>query len=435
MIKMTEYAKRRSELMRKIGPQGIMILPSSPEVLRNGDATYSYRQHSDFYYLTGLEEPDAVMVLAPKRQEGEYILFNRSRDPDREIWDGPRAGQEGARKLYKADQAFVFNELPHMLPELLEGRDTIHYPLGIHTEFDKLILSGLGKVRSRIRGGAKMPDSFADITPTLHEMRVIKSKEEIDVIQKAVDISADAHIRAMSVCRPGMYEYELEAELMHEFVRNGARSPAYNSIVGAGRNSCVLHYINNNAKIKSGDLVLIDAGAEYQNYAADITRTFPANGKFSGEQRAIYEIVLDAQLAAIKTVKPGSPWTAAQDAIIKTITQGLVDLKLLKGDVSNLIEKKAYKTFYMHNSGHWLGLDVHDVGMYRLGGKWRTLKEGMVLTIEPGIYISDSMSKVDKRWHNIGVRIEDDLVVTKKGHHVLSHKVPKTIEDVEAAMV
>lgn len=435
MIKMSDYAKRRAALMRKIGKKDIVLLPAAPERLRNGDAIYAYRQQSDFYYLTGFDEPESVMVLAPKRKEGEYILFNRMRDPDREVWDGPRAGQEGARRDYKANQAFPIQELEKQLPALLEGRECIHYPLGVNVAFDKLIMAAIAKLRGKIRAGAQSPIEFADITPTLHEMRLFKSKAEIALMQKAVDITAKGHLHAMQRCRPGMHEYELEAELMYQFLQHGARFTAYNSIIGAGKNSCVLHYIRNAEKIKSGDLVLIDAGAEYQNYAADITRTFPANGRFSGEQRAIYELVLDSQLAAIKTIKPGAPWTAPQTAIIRILTQGLVDLGILKGNVSNLIERKAYYPFYMHNAGHWLGLDVHDAGRYRINGKWRPFKPGMVLTVEPGIYISSTIPGVPARWHHIGVRIEDNVVVTTSGRQVMSQQIPKTVADIEAIMV
>lgn len=434
MITMKEYAKRRKTMMQKIGSKSILILPTAPESPRNGDAFFAYRQNSDFYYLTGFNEPEAMLILAPKRAEGEFLLFNRVRDRDREIWDGPRAGQEGARKKFLADVAYPVNEFSLLLPELLAGRESVYYPLGINLEFDKILINAVNQVRAKIRGGTQTPLAFVDITPTLHEMRLFKSPEEVEVMQKAVDITAEAHVRAMSVCRPGMMEYELEAELMYIFQKNGARSPAYNSIVGSGRNSCILHYIENNQKMKDGDLVLIDAGAEYHNYAADITRTFPANGKFSGEQRAIYELVLDSQLAAIKTVKPGAGWTAAQDVILKIITQGLIDLGILKGRLDDLIEKQAYMPFYMHKSGHWLGLDVHDVGRYRLDTKWRKLKSGMVFTIEPGIYISADIPGVPKRWHNIGVRIEDDVLVTDKGCRVLSQQIPKTVADIEAIM-
>jgi len=434
MIQMTEYAKRRKTLMQKIGPNGIVVLPSAPEILRNGDAVYPYRQNSDFYYLTGFEEPEAVLVLAPNRKEGEYILFNRVRDRDREIWDGPRAGQEGAVEDYLADQAFPFSELTLMLPELLAGRESIHYPLGINREFDKILLHSVNHVRSKVRGGLQSPAAFVDITPSLHEMRLFKSPAEMATMQKAIDITATAHQRAMAICKPGMNEYQLEAELMYSFQSQGARYAAYSSIVGAGRNTCILHYVNNNQKIADGDLVLIDAGAEYENYAADITRTFPANGRFTEEQRAIYELVLASQLAAIKSIKPGVLWTNAQDIIVKVITQGLIDLGLLKGRLDDLIEKQAYFPFYMHRSGHWLGLDVHDVGRYRVETKWRTLQPGMVFTVEPGIYISADIPGVDKRWHNIGVRIEDDVLVTEKGCDVLSQRIPKTVADIETLM-
>lgn len=434
MINMSEYAKRRKELMRHVGPTGIVILPSASEILRSGDSTYHFRQNSDFYYLTGFDEPDAVVVLAPKRKEGEYILFNRVRDRDREIWDGPRAGQEGAVKEYGADQAFPIEKFEEMLPELLAGRESIHYPLGLNGEFDSKILQAINHIRAKIRTGIQSPIAFVDITPSIHEMRILKTAAEISVMQKAVDITADGHIRAMKTCKPGMNEYELEAEIMYEFQRNGARFAAYNSIVGAGRNACILHYVSNNNVINNGDLVLIDAGAEYQNYAADITRTFPANGKFSAEQRAIYELVLESQLAGIKAVKPGAAWTAPQTAIVKILTQGLIDLGILKGRLDDLIEKEAYFPFYMHRSGHFLGLNVHDVGRYRVNNKWRPLEAGMVLTIEPGIYISADIPGVNKRWHNIGVRIEDNVLVTKTGRDVLSHRIPKKVEDIEKIM-
>lgn len=433
-IKMTEYAKRRKELMRSIGPNAIAILPANHEILRNGDAHYSFRQNSDFYYLTGFEEPEAYLVLAPKRKDGEYILFNRVRDKDKEIWDGPRAGQQGAVKEFLADESFPVAEFEAMLPDLLEGREALYYPVGFNRAFDQTLLDGVNEIRAKVRTGKQSPVEFIDVSALLHEMRLIKSPAEAAVMRKAAEISADAHVRAIKACKPGMFEYELEAEIMHEFQRNGARNAAYNSIVGAGRNSCILHYIANNNKINAGDLVLIDAGCEYQNYAADITRTFPANGKFSAEQKAIYELVLESQLAAIKAVKPGAAWTLPQDVIVKILTQGLIDLGILKGKLDTLIEKQAYFPFYMHRSGHYLGLDVHDAGRYRVNNKWRTMQEGMVLTIEPGIYISADIPGVHKRWHNIGVRIEDDVLVTKSGRDILSAGVPKTVAEIEALM-
>ena len=434
MIKMTEYAKRRKQLMQQIGPKGIMILTSSPTARRNGDATYAYRQHSDFYYVTGFDEPEAVAILAPKRKEGEFILFNRVRDRKHEIWDGIRAGQAGARKTYGANEAFPIADLETMLPEILSGRETLHYAIGMDPHFDTLVINTLNQLRGRIRSGHQAPVACVDVSETLHEMRLIKSPAEIALMRKAAEISAEAHIRAMRFCKPGINEYQLEAEISHEFQRNGARYPAYTSIVGSGANSCILHYINNNQKIKDGDLVLIDAGAEYEYYAADITRTFPANGHFSDEQRAIYALVLKSQLAAIKTVRPGAAWPSMQTAIVKTLTQGLLDLGILKGRLPDLIEKEAYLPFYMHKSGHWLGLDVHDAGRYKVNGKWRTLKPGMVLTVEPGIYISADIPGVHKRWHNIGVRIEDDVLVTAKGCDILSAGAPKSITDIETLM-
>jgi Xaa-Pro aminopeptidase len=434
MIKMTEYAKRRKQLMQQIGPKGIVILTSANTSRRNGDADYAYRQHSDFYYLTGFDEPEAIAILAPKRKEGEFILFNRVRDRTREIWDGIRAGQEGARKTYGANEAYPFADFEKMLPEILENRETIHYAIGANEYFDEMVLSTLNKLRGRIRSGQQAPVAFADVTETIHEMRLIKSPAEIALMRKAAEISAQAHIRAMKFCKPGVNEYQLEAEIMHEFQSNGARHPAYTSIVGGGENACILHYIANDQKVKDGDLVLIDAGAEYNYYAADITRTFPANGRFSDEQRAIYELVQKSQLAALKAVRPGAAWPSMQTAIVKVLTQGLLDLGILKGRLNDLIEKEAYFPFYMHKSGHWLGLDVHDAGRYKVDGKWRTLKPGMVLTVEPGIYISADIPGVHKRWHNIGVRIEDDVLVTAKGCDILSRDVPKSVADIEALM-
>jgi Xaa-Pro aminopeptidase len=434
MIKMTEYAKRRKQLMQKIGSKGIVILTSSPQLRRNGDADHAYRQHSDLYYLTGFEEPEAVAIIAPKRKEGEFILFNLVRDRDKEIWDGVRAGQAGAKKEFGANESYPISDLEKMLPSLLEGREHIHYAIGMDKTFDKIVLGAMNKMRGKIRNGMLAPVAFVDINDTVHEMRLIKSTAEINLMRKAAQISAQAHVRAMQYCRPGVNEYQLEAEIMHEFQRNGARYPAYTCIVGSGANTCILHYINNDQVIKNGDLVLIDAGAEYKNYAADITRTFPANGRFTPEQRAIYEIVLRSQLAGIKMVKAGAVWPTIQDAILKVITEGLVKVGILKGRVSDLIAKQAYLPFYMHKSGHWLGLDVHDAGRYKVNGKWRKLKPGMVLTVEPGIYISADNRNVNKRWHNIGVRIEDDVLVTARGNEILSRGVPKEITEIEALM-
>lgn len=434
MIKMTEYAKRRKQLMQQIGPSSLLILPAAPIAMRNGDYDYPYRQNSDFFYLTGFEEPEAVMILAPKRKNGEFVLFNRVKDRDKEIWEGIRAGQAGARKNFGANEAFPISELEDRLPELLEGRTEVHYSLGLCKIFDNILLKAVNKIRGKIRNGIQSPLAFVDITNTLHEMRLIKSPEEIKLMRKAAAISVDGHLRAMKTCKVGMKEYQLEAELLYEFQKQGARFPAYTSIVGSGANSCILHYNTNNKTIKDGSIVLIDAGCEYHNYASDITRTFPANGKFTPEQRAIYEIVLEAQLAGIKAIKPGAPWPIVQEVMVKIIVKGLRDLDLLKGNLKEIIEKQSYFKFYMHKSGHWLGLDVHDVGRYKINGKWRKFQPGMVLTVEPGIYISSDIPGVPERWHDIGVRIEDDVLVTSRGHEVLTQRLPKEVDDIEALM-
>jgi Xaa-Pro aminopeptidase len=434
MIEMSEYAKRRQALMQSLGSSSIIILPSAKEVARNNDATFPFRQSSDFYYLTGFEEPNAVLVLLPKRKEGEYLIFNQVRDRETEIWDGPRLGQHGALKHLRADDAFPIQALESILPDLMIGRESIHFPLGYDKNFDNLLIRCLQQLRGKVRSGVKAPVALVDITAHLHEMRLFKSPAEIAVMQKAIDISARAHVRAMEACTPGMMEYQLEAEIVHEFHCHGARSPAYSSIVGSGPNTCILHYVTNNKKIKDGELVLIDAGAEYQNYASDITRTFPANGRFTKEQAAIYNLVLEAQNKAIQSIKPGAPFSKAQEIVVKVITKGLIDLGILKGKLDDLIKKRAYSPFYMHRSGHWLGLDVHDAGAYQENQKSRPLKPGMVLTVEPGIYISSDNPRVHKRWHNIGVRIEDDVLVTRTGCDVMSKHIPKQIKDIEAIM-
>ena len=433
MISMTDYQTRRKQIMGQIGQGNIAILPSAKEILRNGDAVFPFRQNSDFYYLTGFNEPDAILVLIPERAEGEYILFNRIRDRDREIWDGPRAGQEGACQYFLADQAFPIQQFTEMLPRLLSGKECVYYSIACDKKFDQLIFDAINQIRTKIRGGLKAPEKLADIGSMLHEMRLFKSPAEINIMQKAIDITQEAHVEAMKACAVGRYEYELEAILNFTFCRYGARH-AYGPIVGAGKNSCILHYVFNNKSIDEGDVVLIDAGAELENYAADITRTFPANGKFSAEQRAIYDVVLAAQTAAIESVGPSTIWTAAQDVIVKILTQGLIDLNILKGNVGDLIEQQAYLPFYMHRSGHWLGLDVHDVGQYRINNQWRTMEPQMVFTIEPGLYISADIPNVHERWHNIGVRIEDNVLVTETGHQILCGHIPKKPDDIEAIM-
>lgn len=435
MIEMNEYVVRRTKLMEKLANNSIVIVPSAPEVYRNGDTTYPFRQNSDLYYLTGFNEPESILVLIRSKQSIESILFNRPRNRALEIWDGARAGNEGAINHFKMDHSFPYESFAEKLPELLLDRDQLHYTLGLHPALDEIILNVLTKLRSKIRAGIYPPIQIVDVAPSIHEMRLFKSSAEVNLMQKAVDISTIGHIQAMKVCCPGIYEYELEAQLTYSFVKNGAKYHAYSPIVGAGANSCVLHYTANNAEIKQEDLVLIDAGCEYKNYASDITRTFPANGKFSGEKKAIYELVLASQLQAIQTIQPESCWLDAQKAIVRTLTQGLVDLGILRGDPDQLIAEQAYLPFYMHKSGHWLGLDVHDVGRYMINNEWRKLKPGMTLTVEPGLYLSAEIPNLPARWHNIGVRIEDNVLVTDSGHQVLSHAIPKSIDDIESCML
>lgn len=433
-ISKREFARRRKNVMAQMEPDSIAIVPAAKEVIRNRDVEYPFRQDSDFYYLTGFAEPDAVLVLMPGRKHGQYILFCRDRDPKMELWNGYRAGPEGACSDYDADDAFPVSDIDDILPGLLEGRERVYYAMGRHAEFDHKVMQWVNVIRSQVRTGAHPPGEFLDLDHLLHDLRLYKSAAEIRLMKQAGKIAAEAHIRAMKTCKPGIGEYQLEAEIQHEFGRNGARFPAYNSIVGAGKNACILHYTENSGTVKDGDLVLIDAGCELEHYAADITRTFPANGIFSKEQKALYELVLKSQLAAIKTIKPGNHWNQFHDATVKVITKGLVELGLLKGTVSQLIKKEAYKDFYMHRAGHWLGMDVHDVGDYKVGDKWRVLEEGMVMTVEPGIYVAPDNKKVAKKWRGIGIRIEDDVVVTKTGCDVLTKHAPKTVKEIEALM-
>ncbi len=429
-----EFARRRSKLMAAMEPNSIAIVPGENEKIRNRDAEYPFRQDSDFYYLCGFVEPEAVLVLLPGREHGEFIVFCRERDPAMELWNGYREGPEGACSNYGADDAFPVNDIDEILPGLIEGRERVYYAMGRHPEFDQHVMQWVNVIRSKARSGAHPPGEFLDLDHYLHDLRLYKSAAEQRLMKRAGEISAGAHVRAMQYCRPGMFEYQLEAEILHEFARNGARFPAYSSIVGSGANGCILHYVENASAIRDGDLVLIDAGCEYEYYAADITRTFPANGRFSAEQRALYEVVLKSQYAAINAVRAGNHWNQPHDETVRVITEGLVELGLLKGDVSKLIAAEAYRDFYMHRAGHWLGLDVHDVGDYKVGDEWRLLEPGMVLTVEPGIYVSPNNEKVEPRWRGIGIRIEDDVLVTKDGCEVLTSGVPKEADEIEALM-
>lgn len=426
------YARRRRGVM-ELMEDGVAVIPTAPVALRNGDVHFPFRPGSDFYYLTHFPEPEAVAVLIPGRAHGEFILFCRERDPDKEKWDGRRAGLDGAVNLYGADDAFPIDDIDEILPGLLENRSKVFCNMGKYPEFDNRLIHWVNEVKEKIRAGISAPGEFVDLNHILHELRLVKRSEEIRLMKKAAKVSAAAHKRAMRACRPGLFEYQIEAELEYEFRLGGSHGPAYPSIVAGGANACILHYTENQDELKSGDLLLIDAGAEMDCYAADITRTFPVNGRYTAEQRAVYEVVLDAQLAAIEQVKPGNAWNDPHQAAVRVITEGLVRLGLLDGEVDTLIESEAYRRFYMHRTGHWLGMDVHDVGDYKVDEEWRHLEAGMVLTVEPGLYI-DPAKDIDEKWHNIGIRIEDDVLVTKSGHEVLTSDVPKAPDEIEALM-
>lgn len=433
-LAMTEYGKRRQQLIQRVGERGIAIVSAAPEKIRNGDSEYLYRQDSDFYYLTGFNEPEAVLVVVPGRKEGECLLFCRDRDPLMETWHGRRAGQDGAVQHFGMDQAFPVSELDHELLGLLDGRQTIYYTLGVLPAFDLRLTGWINQLKSCERRGAVVPVALSGLDALVHEMRLFKSEAELMIMREACAISVGAHRRAMLVCRPGLFEYQLEAELQHEFIQHGARVPAYNVIVGSGDNACILHYTENERQMCEGDLVLIDAGCELDSYAADITRTFPVNGVFSPEQRALYSLVLKAQEQAILAIAPGKPWTVFHDAAVRVLTEGLVDLAILVGDVDQLIQDKAYSPFYMHSSGHWLGMDVHDVGNHKVDGQWRTFEPGMVLTVEPGLYVAPDNTDVEAKWRGIGIRIEDNILVTAEGCDVLTIGLEKDPDAIECLM-
>ena len=428
-----EFKSRRKKLIQHIGRNSLAILPTAPEKIRNRDAEYPYRTDSDFYYLTGFREPESVAVFIPGRKAGEYILFCRERDPLMETWNGRRAGTAGAVETYHASEAHPIDKIDEVLPLLMENRERVFYTIGKDEAFDQRLMEWVNKVRQKARAGILAPQEFISLDPVIHEMRLRKSKAEINVMRKAANISAEAHIKAMEACRPQLKEHVVEAELSHTFTKHGCPT-AYTSIVGGGENGCILHYNENNALLNDGDLLLIDAGAELDCYASDITRTFPVNGKFSPEQKILYEIVLKAQLAAIKKVKPGNHWNQPHEAAVRELTKGLLEIGLLKGDLQNNIKKNSYQKYYMHRTGHWLGLDVHDVGDYKINGKWRKLEPGMVLTVEPGLYIAPNTKGTPKKWWNIGIRIEDDVVVTKDGCEIISRKAPKTVSEIESIM-
>jgi Xaa-Pro aminopeptidase len=427
-----EFKKRRTQIMRMIGKEGVAILPSAPIKNRSRDVEYRYRQDSDFYYLTGFSEPDAVCVIAPGRENGEYIVFCRERDREKEKWEGSRSGPDGLINNYSVDDAFPIDDIDDILPGIIESRDRLYYPMGSNPDFDKKINNWVKFLRGKIFPDSHIPYEFITLDHLLHDMRLYKSHSEISAMRRASKIAVEAHSKVMQRTHPGMYEYELEAIIISEFRKKNAVN-SYIPIVGAGVNGCILHYVSNNSVLKSGDLVLIDAGCELNYYASDITRTFPVNGRFTPEQRAVYEIVLNAQNEAIEKAKEGNHWNDPHDAAVKVITAGLKKIGLLDGRLTTLVRDEAYREFFMHRTGHWIGMDVHDVGDYKVDDQWRLLEKGMVMTIEPGIYIPNH-SKIPKKYRNIGIRIEDDVLVKKDGPDVLSKDLIKDPDAIETHM-
>ncbi len=414
-----------------MGRGSIAILPSSRVKIRSRDVEYAYRQDSDFQYLTGFAEPESVAILVPGRASGEYLLFCRERNKLRETWDGYRAGPKRAISLHGADDAFPITDINDILPGLIEQCDRIYYTMGVYPDFDQQLIGWVTTLRNKSGSSAHRPDEFISLDHPLHDFRLYKSRAEVSAMRSAARITAKAHKRAMNVCQPGLFEYEIEAEFLHEFHRNGVCA-AYPSIVGSGANSCTLHYTGNNRQMQDGDLLLVDAGCEYNYYAADVTRTYPVNGKFTEPQRAIYDVVLDAHQAAIECVEPGRMWNEPHDAAVRVVTQGLKRLGLLKGPLAKLLRTEASKKFFMHRTGHWLGMDVHDVGDYKVADQWRVLEPGMVMTVEPGIYIPPGTRGVAKRWQGIGIRIEDDVLVTRDGCDILTKDLPRDADAIES---
>ncbi|WP_295443276.1 aminopeptidase P N-terminal domain-containing protein [uncultured Thiodictyon sp.] len=432
-MSVTDLRRRRRALLKAIGPDGIAILPGAREVIRNRDVHYPFRQASDFTYLTGFPEPDAVAVFAPGRKEGEFVLFCRPRDPEREQWDGYRAGVEGAVATYQADQAHPLSELDSRMPGLLDGRTPVLFPIGADPAFDARVFGWVKQVRANVRTGAVAPETFVTLEAVLHEQRLKKSAAEVKLMRQAARLSAAGHCRLMQRCRPGLGEADLETEFIHHCAARGARVQAYPPIVAGGAHACVLHYVENDAPLKDGDLVLVDAGCEWHGYASDITRTFPVNGRFSAPQRELYQLVLAAQRAAIAKARPGNRWNEPHEAALKVLTKGLIRLGILEGKSAQLIKDEAYKAYYMHRTGHWLGMDVHDVGHYKRHGEWRLLTPGMVLTVEPGLYMP-ATDAVPEAYRLIGIRIEDDVLITAGGNEVLSAAVPTDPDAIEALM-
>ncbi len=425
------FSQRRAALQSKM-QRGIAIVFAAPEMVRNGDAHYAYRHDSNFFYLTGFSEPEAALVLVAGDQP-QSILFCREKNLEREIWDGHRHGPDAAREQFGFDAAHSIAKFDELLVELMGNQATLFYALGANTNTDNQLIKLRAAVQAKSRSGIRAPDEIFDVRNLLSELRLFKDEHELNIMRRAASISCYAHQRAMRFTRAGQFEYQVEAELLHEFCRHGARDPAYTSIVAGGSNACTLHYVGNNARLHDGDLLLIDAGCELDGYASDITRTFPVNGKFSAAQRDVYEVVLAAQLAAINAAKIGSNWNTPHEAALRVLAQGFIDLKLCHGTLDSVLESGSYKQFYMHRTGHWLGMDVHDVGEYKIGDDWRALQAGMVLTVEPGCYIRPADNVPRALW-NIGIRIEDDVVITKSGNEVLTHAAPKTISEIEEVM-
>lgn len=428
------FIQHSDALFNKMADNTLAVIPSADIHLRNRDADYAFRQSSDLFYLTGFIEDSACLVLQKKAGECRRILFCQPKVKEMEIWTGYRLGPEAAIEKLSLSDAFSIKELDAKLPELMSDCDQVYAAWGSDKTWDARLIDAIEKVKLKARTGVQAPTAMQALEPLLHELRLIKDDAEIETMARAASISAHAHMAAMKQVKPGMFEYQLEGTIRHYCADQGSRFDAYTSIVGAGENACILHYTHNDQQIKDGDLILIDAGCELNHYASDITRTFPANGRFSPEQKALYQVVLDAQFAAIAQVKPGNHFNHPHEAALQVLTQGLLDLGLLSGDVDKLIKEEAYKPFYMHRTSHWLGMDVHDVGAYKIEGQWRDLQAGMVLTIEPGLYIAPDDETVDVKWRGIGIRIEDDVLVTKDGNRVLSEEVPKTVADIEALM-
>lgn len=428
------YRERRDRLLGQL-THGIAVIATSPVRPRNRDSSYPYRFDSYFYYLTGFAEPEAVMVIVAENQQGnaEQILFCREKNLEREIWDGFRYGPDAARAQFKFDSAYPISQLDEMMPKLLANQSTVYTMIGQDVGWDTKMTGWINRVREQTRSGIAAPDTLADVRKVLDEMRLFKDEHELTLMRHAAKIATDAHRRAMKYTKPNLFEYEIEAEILHEFRRQGAFAPAYTPIVAGGANACILHYIENNTRLNPGDLLLIDAGCEYGGYASDITRTFPINGQFTAVQRDLYQLVLSAQHSAIEAVQPGRTWDDPHQAALTVLAQGFIDLGLCQGSIEAVIESGDYKQFYMHRTGHWLGLDVHDAGEYKQAGAWRELKPGMVLTVEPGCYIRPADHVPDHFW-NIGIRIEDDVLVTPSGHEILTAAVPKAIIEIEELM-